>query len=135
VNARLVIDSLAHARFVVAAAREQWTLDHDMDRLLDVAVPCVRAVLVHAADWLGHRDGSPEGSLEGDADLPALLANEGLASWLELFGCDLQALYDDPGGLEPARLFSLERHVERLLWALGLFPWETDHGQVFISVP
>lgn len=133
--ADLVVDSLAHARVAVQAARLSYRTSDDLGALLDVAFPCVRAVLGHVADWLGHRDGLAEGMIVAGSDLPERLRPFELEKWLDLFGRDLQALYATPDhGLDTARLFALARHAERLLWTLQICPWPIDEG-VYYSVP
>jgi hypothetical protein len=79
--------------------------------------------LTHAADWLGHRDGLAEGQIFAGDDLPARLEPYGLSRWIKLFGRDLAACYRDDGALDFDVTTSLSRHVERLLWALGVYCW------------
>ncbi|TWB77200.1 uncharacterized protein DUF4238 [Nitrospirillum amazonense] len=82
------------------------------------------AILAHAANWLGHRAGLPEGqSFNGD-DLPLRLKEYGLDKWLELFGRDLEAAHGDVDrGLNIDSIKNLSRHAERLLWSFGLYAW------------
>ena len=86
------------------------------------------AVLGHAADWVGHRDGLAEGQpFDGD-DLPERLAVYGLRSWITLFGRDLAACYTEEGALDLNVVTTLSRHVERLFWSLGMFCWPEGGG-------
>lgn len=133
--ADLVVDALAHARESILEARLAYRTSDDLDALLRVALPCVSAILGHAADWVGHCDGLAEGETFMGDDLPKRLRDLELEDWLNLFGRDLRALYQDPDrGLDPARLFALARHVERILWTFQICPWPIDAG-VYYSVP
>ncbi|PZT92008.1 hypothetical protein [Sphingomonas sp.] len=68
----------------------------------------------------------------------------GLGSWITLFGRDLAACYTEEGALDLNVVTTLSRHVERLLWSLGLFCWPegggvrcsvTEHGLIFGELP
>lgn len=118
-----VIESLEFAEKEVAALRTQMSDASDVGLISIRALECVRAILDHAADWLGHRDGLAEGEQFAGRDLPDRLRSRGLDRWIELFGRDLAACYGPEGTLEFAILATLSRHVERLLWALGIYCW------------
>nr|WP_140404690.1 hypothetical protein [Sphingomonas sp. CDS-1] len=119
----LVVDSLDYARTEIAAARLRMADDSDIGGASTIALECVSAVLVHAADWLGHRDGlAPDQPFAGD-DLAQRLAPSGLDHWLALFGRDLAASYGDDDAIDLAVVSTLSRHVERLFWSLGIYCW------------
>lgn len=65
----------------------------DIDAATARAIECLTAVLGHAADWLGHRDGLAVGQVFAGNDLPDQLKGRGLDRWIELFGRDLAACY------------------------------------------
>jgi hypothetical protein len=133
--ASLVVDSLEAGRARVERARARYFEDKLLDPLMMEGLAAVHQVLGHAADWLGHRDGLPEGSPFAGSDLPARLRPYGLEAWLNLFGRDLRAAYGSPDGkLHSAQLFALSRHVERLLWTFQLFPWPLPEGGVYCNV-
>ena len=99
-----------------------------------LALECVSAVLTHAADWLGHRDGLADGETFAGSDLAERLATRGLDRWLEVFGLDLAACYGPDGTLEFSVVTSLSRHVERLFWSLGLYCWpDGDNVRCIVS--
>lgn len=130
----LVRNSLAHAKAVAAAARSEFANHQNVDLVLEAVLPAAEAVLRHCAQWCGHKHGLPEGvTFQGD-DLAMQLSSDGLGSWLALFERDLQALYAEPA-LEPASLVALTRHMERLLWVLGVCPWPITDDDVFVSLP
>lgn len=132
--ADLVITSLDFARREIGAARARMTDDSDVGETSLIALECVSAVLNHAADWLGHRDGlAPDQPFAGD-DLAARLAPSGLDHWLALFGRDLMASYGEDGAIDLTVVATLSRHVERLLWSLGIYCWpEDDNVRCVIS--
>lgn len=126
--ADLVLDSLKHASEAIGMAHARMTDSSDVGEAFNVALESVSAVLGHAADWVGHRDGLAEDQpFEGD-DLQARLAPYGLDHWLTLFGRDLTASYTEVGALDLSVVATLSRHVERLLWSIGVYCWPDDGG-------
>lgn len=128
VYADLVMDSFEHAKEAVAAARSRMTDPSDVNETFGTAYETVSAMLGHAADWLGHRDGLAQGQpFDGD-NLAERLAAHGLERWISLFGRDLAACYKEDGALDLNVVTTLSRHVERLFWSLGVFCWPEDGG-------
>lgn len=122
----MVIDSFNYAKTAVAEARSRMSDPSDVSETFLVAYRAVSAVLGHAADWIGHRDGlAVDQPFAGD-DLPTRLAVHGLEQWIALFGRDLAACYSEDGALDLNVVTTLSRHVERLFWSLGLFCWPED---------
>lgn len=133
VYADLVIDSFEHAKTEIALARSRMSGPSDVNDTFLAGLETVAAVLGHAADWVGHRDGLAEGQpFDGD-DLPQRLAIYGLDSWITLFGRDVAACYTEEGALDLNVVTTLSRHVERLFWSLGLVCWP-EGGCVRCSV-
>jgi hypothetical protein len=132
--ADLLSDSLFSAQQEIRSAKQAYLVDKVMDRLLDVALLHVSSVLDHAAEWLGHRDGLPEQESLPVTSLPEKLNVQGLREWLELFGRDLRRLYDGDDQFTTENILALSRHVERLLWTMGMFPWPTEDGRLYISL-
>ncbi len=132
--ADLVITSLDFARREIGAARAKMADDSDVGEASLIALECISAVLNHAADWLGHRDGlAPDQPFAGD-NLSARLAPSGLDHWLALFGRDLAASYGEDGAIDLAVVTTLSRHVERLFWSLGIYCWpEDDDARCVVS--
>lgn len=132
--ADLVLESLDYAEQQVTIERERMADQSDVRRAFSRAYECAAAVIVHAADWLGHRDGLAEDQPFAGADLPERLKSRGLDLWIELFGRDLAACYGPEGTLEISALTTLSRHVERLFWSLGLYCWpEGDDVRCIVS--
>jgi hypothetical protein len=126
-HALLLLGSLEHARDEMEAARQRYADIQDIASLAGTAITYASAILAHAADWLGHRDGLAEGEIvEGD-DLMVQLQGMDFADWIELFGRDLRSVYETVDGrLDIERALTLSRHVERLLWTFGVLPWPED---------
>jgi len=132
--ATLCLDSLFSAQQEIRSARQAYLVDEAMDQLLDVALLHVSSVLEHAAEWLGHRDGLPAQESFPGSSLPEKLKAQGLRDWLELFGRDLRRLYDGNNQFTSENILALSQHVERLLWTMGMFPWPTEDGRLYVSL-
>ena len=128
IYADLVVDSLEHARNAVTVARAHMSDPSDVFETFQVAREAVSAVLGHAADWIGHRDGLADDQPFDGADLPDRLKAHGLGRWITLFGRDLAACYNAEGALDLSVVTALSRHVERLLWSLGVYCWTEGEG-------
>lgn len=124
--AKLVIDSLDYAEYEIVAERARMADSSDINAAATRAIECLTAVLGHAADWLGHRDGLADGHVFAGGDLPDRLKGRGLDRWIELFGRDLAACYPPDGTLDMSVVTSLSHHVERLLWSVGIYAWPDD---------
>jgi hypothetical protein len=72
----------------------------------------------------------------GDQELETALREAGLQNWLDVFRHDLGVLWDRRGHWKSQDEFlAINRHVERLLWQAGVFPWKTEGGEIRIEVP
>ncbi|MBX8554760.1 hypothetical protein K5D43_09720 [Pseudomonas cichorii] len=132
--ATLFLDSLSSAQQAIQCAKQTYLVDLEMDHLLDVALIHISSVLDHAAEWLGHRDGLPSQESFPGSSLPENLKNQGLRDWIELFGRDLRRLYDTDDQFTIESILALSQHVERLLWTVGMFPWPTEDGGLYVSL-
>lgn len=126
VYAQLVIDSLDYADREIGAERSRMADGNDIDATTSRAIECLTAVLGHAADWFGHRDGLADGQVFAGSDLTERLMARGLDRWVMLFGRDLAACYPPDGTLDMSVVTSLSRHAERLLWSFGIYGWPDD---------
>lgn len=121
--AAAVVETIQFAEREIATERAKSRELNDVGPVYRRALEHVYAILGRAADWLGYRAGLPKGeAFEGD-DLPVRLQPRGLDRWLELFGRDLAAVYEDEAGINMAVATRLSQHVDRMLWALGVFAW------------
>lgn len=130
----LFSESLLSAQREIRGARQAYLDDGLMDVLLDAALMHLSFVLAHAAEWLGHRDGLPEQHDFPGASLPEELRAQGLQDWIELFGMDLRRLHDVDGQFTAENVLALSRHVERLLWTMGMFPWPMEDGGLYVTL-
>lgn len=131
----LTLAALQHALTTIPIARRAYHLDANMDKLMAVALPAIAALLNHISHLVGHCDGIQRAAFEDDL-LSANLEKAGLRTWVDLFHGDLATIWNRRGRWTSIEeFFLLNRHVERLLWAFGMFPWKTDEGNVWISVP
>jgi hypothetical protein len=132
--AKLVEGSLEKARTVILPARLAYRFDGNLDRLLEAAFPPLVGVLEHVAHLLGHAE-ALRYPLERYG-VASTFEKAGLRPWLELLQSDLQLIWDHSGRWKSIDEFLiLNRHVERLLWQVGLFPWKTPEGLIRVEVP
>lgn len=130
----LFSDSLSRARVAVNEARLSYFSNGDLDALLTMATHHASVVLLHAAEWIGHRDGlvaSEEAARPSFRDDPMA---SGLDLWLELLARDLRDLHDAPEKYKSESVFELAKHVERLLWLFQIFPWPMEDGRMYVNV-
>lgn len=132
--ADLVIHSINHAKSEINDIRSSNTNQIDVDKILLTALKVSSSVLTYAADWIGHRDGLSDNQPFDGNCLPDRLAIYGLKSWILLFARDLSACYTKDGALNMNIVTALSRHVEPLLWSLGIFCWpESDSFRCAVS--
>jgi hypothetical protein len=119
----------------ILAARLAYRYSADLDTLLSVAKSRIRHVLLFSADLLGHcaaihLEAAPSGSELDDA-----LQRAGLQSWLPRFANDLEMHRQRLGQWDSFDEFlAFNVHVERLMWQLGMIPWDTGAG-LRVEVP
>ena len=107
----------------------------DLDRLLGVALPAIRRVLMVAADLLGHCASTGEQPLAGNSALDESLDRAGLRAWLGVYFDDLARFHRRLGRWETFEEFlAFNIHAERLLFAFGMFARETPEG-LRVEVP
>ncbi|WP_147469136.1 hypothetical protein [Pseudomonas syringae group genomosp. 7] len=133
--ATLVEDSYASAKEKICSARMEYRVSGNIEILLNTVLPQISFFLTHAAEWLGHRDGLPESEFFPGSKLLDYLEVLELNLWLELFGRDLRKLYDTDDQFTTKNIFSLSRHVERILWTFQIFPWLMEDGTIYVTVP
>lgn len=131
-----LIGALSRADEVVNAARSAYRTDGDLDKLIAVAFTCVGHVLTCAATLHGHHADSQKSPFDDEGRLEALLIRLDLRSWFDIFGIDLKTLWLRRNRWESIQEFiDFNRHVERLLWQFGLYPWRNPDGRVRFAVP
>ncbi|MBD1866744.1 hypothetical protein H6F95_05370 [Cyanobacteria bacterium FACHB-471] len=120
----------------IPQVRLTYRIDNDLDRLLSFALSSTGDVLRYAAYLLGHCDDLDRSPYDDDGRLAATLENAGLTGWLAIFQTDLQKIWGNQGRWTSFQEFlTLNRHLERLLWQSGIFPYKTPEGGMYVSVP
>lgn len=126
---QLLTDALDRLRETVLPARLAYRYDGDLDALLAVTMPHVRNVLQFAADLLGHCAGRGMSATEPGSDLATALDGIGLKNWLPRYAGDLEMCRLSYGKWQSFDEFlTLNVHVERLMWQLGMIPWANENG-------
>ncbi len=135
VKRELLATALGEMRSAGLAARLDYRYHGDMDRLLGVVMPRISYVLQFSADLLGHCAASGADPFDEDGELAAALAEAGLQHWFPIYRDRLERLRMRMGLWESFDEFlKLNVHVERLMWQLGMLPWEGPAG-MRIEVP
>ena len=116
-------------RETVLPARLAYRYDGDLDALLALTMPNIRYVLQFAADLLGHCAALGMKASEPESDLAVALERVGLTNWLPRYAADLETCRQRYGKWQSFDEFlTLNVHVERLMWQLGMIPWSNDDG-------
>ena len=132
---QLLAGSLNRMRSVVVKERLAYRYHGDVDALLTVAFPAVRLVLTLAADLLGHCSSVETPPFHAGDELEQALEQAGLANWLEVYRADLERFRRRLGQWESfGEFLAFNVHVERLLWQLGMVPWESSEG-IRVEIP
>lgn len=134
-NRQLLAAAINRMRDTVLRERLAYRYRGDLDRLLAVTLPSIRQVLTFAGDLLGHSTvvGCPP--FQGSDELHISLEQAGLKNWLEMYKVDLEGFYKRLGRWQSFDEFlAFNVHVERLLWQLGMLPWQGPEG-IRVEVP
>jgi hypothetical protein len=132
---QLLTDALDRLRKIVLPARLAYRYDGDLDALLATTMPHVRNVLQFAAELLGHCAGRGMSAVEPGSDLALALERIGLRNWLPRYAGDLEICRLGYGKWQSFDEFlTLNVHVERLMWQLGMIPWANENG-IRVEVP
>ena len=137
-KSQLLAEGVNRMRDTVLQERIAYRYHGDLDKLLDITLPSIRHVLIFAADLLGHCANACSPSPQTSDELQVSLEQAGLKNWLEMYRVDLEQFHRRLCRWESFNEFlALNVHVERLLWQLGMFPWEApgEYGSRFLWVP
>jgi hypothetical protein len=128
--------TVARAQETVPNARFTYRFDRDLGSLLETAISSAGAIIKYSACLLGYSDGLSVPPFEKKDPLADQLERAGLRGWFDSFHVDLKKVHECTGRWASAQEFiALNRHVERVLWVFGLFPWRTPEGLVRVEVP
>ena len=132
---QLLSEAIDRMRSMVVKERLAYRHHGDVDALVAVAFPAVRQVLTCAADLLGHCSSSDTPPFDAGDQLEKALLQAGLVNWLAMYRNDLERFGSQLGRWESFDEFlTFNTHVERLLWQLGMVPWEASEG-IRVEVP
>ena len=132
---QLLAGGVNRMRCIVVKERLAYRYHGDVDVLLAVAFPAVRQVLTLAADLLGHCSSAKIQPFHAGDELEEALEQAGLANWLDVYWADLERFRGRLGQWESfGEFLAFNVHVERLLWQLGIVPWESSKG-IRVEIP
>ena len=131
----LLVDSIDRLMSLIPQERLAYRQHGDLDKLLDVAMPAIRLVLRFAANLLGHCSFIGDSPFDESGVLKDALERAGLTAWFNWYQGHLERFHRRLGRWESFDEFlDFNIHVERLLWAVGMFPWEGPEG-LRIEIP
>ena len=131
-------DSLASAIDLIPRRRLAYRVHGNLDEFLRETLDVLSDVLLHAASAIGHFDGLDEDLFSADSGrrLEETLKSLSLFKWIDTYRRDLRRIHDSRGRwTSPRELLMVSIHVERLLWAFGIFPWRTAAGEIRVEIP
>jgi Protein of unknown function (DUF4238) len=132
---QLLTEALDRLRETVLPVRLAYRYNGDLEALLAATMPNIRHVLQFAADLLGHCAALGMAASEPESDLAVALERMGLKNWLPRYAADLETCRQSYGKWQSFDEFlTLNVHVERLMWQLGMIPWSNDDG-MRVEVP
>ncbi len=121
---------------VVPRERLAYRFHGDLDRFLKSAISAAGNLLTYAATLLGHYDGLCQSVYDDEGVLAHVLEKNSLRGWFDSFQRDFASLFERSGDWKSVQEFlSLNRHIERILWQFGVFPWRNELGQVRVEIP
>lgn len=116
--------------------RLDYRVHGNLDRFLEATISSIGTAMNWAAQVMGHYDGLSESVYDEDGNLRKALKEIGLLAWMDTFGRDLSKLFERRGQWESVQEFlAMNRHIERVLWPFGVFPWRNEEGQVRVEIP
>ena len=126
----LLAGSLDRLRSKASEVRRAYQGEHDVGELVDAVMPEIDNVLAFAASLMGHCASAGLSVIDGKGGLAETLDREGLSRWFDVYRADLDRFHRRLGRWESFDEFlAFNRHVERLLWGIGIILWE-DSGTV-----
>ena len=131
----LLANSLDRLRSRASDARRVYRGENDAEEFLGVVMPAIGDVLAFAASLSGHCASAGVSALDGKGDLAAALDRAGLSRWFDVYQADLERFRRRLGMWESFEEFlAFNRHVERLLWGIGMILWEDGDTFRFLLV-
>lgn len=130
------IAALDRAREKIPPAKLDYRTHSDIDKLFAIVDPLVHELLSSAAMLLGQVDGADVDLNDREGALDRALSVIGLKAWLTTYQADLRTFREQVGGWKTRDDFvRFNRHVERILWQFGIFPWRKPDRTCRIEIP
>jgi hypothetical protein len=132
----ILITVLERMQEAIPRERLAYRVHGDLHHFLEIAISSIGLMMTYAGTLLGHYDGLCESIFDDEGDLMQSMEKSGLKAWANIFRRDLDRLFNRIGKWESIQeLLTLNRHIERVLWQFGVFPWRNDQGQVRVEIP
>lgn len=132
----ILLAALDRIQESIPRERLDYRFHGNFDRFLQSTISAIGPVLIYMGTLLGHCDGLCQSAYDEEGSLTQALEKIGLHNWVDTFRRDLVRLFERQGKWESGQEFlALNRHMERVLWQFGLFPWRNDQGQVRVEIP
>lgn len=130
-----LVASVNRMKATVLKERLAYRYHGNLDELLAITLSSVRQVLSFAADLLGHCSFAEIPSFDDSDKFGDALEQAGLTNWLKMYQVDLERFHKRLGRWESfSEFLAFNVHVERLLWQLGMLPWEGPEG-IRVEIP
>jgi hypothetical protein len=132
----LLLAALKRAREAIPRERLAYRSHGDLDRFLESTISSIGTLMTYAGMLLGHCDGLCQSLYDEKGNLTPVLEKMGLRAWIDVLRRNLAGLFERRGEWKSMQEFlALNRHIERVLWQFGVFPWRNDQGEVRVEIP
>lgn len=122
-----VLHSLRAREAAVVAARQRYRTNGDLDSLVATVFGHLKPIFASLGAYAGACDaGGVSECLPFDGEQGAALNN-----WWATFHRELRSDWDGARWSSPGRFEDLSRHVDRLLWSMGMFPWRNGDDWIW----
>ena len=121
----LLAGSLVRLRSKASEAWRAFGGEVDVGEFLHAVMPEIGNVLKFAASLAGHCASTGVSAIDGPSALAEALDKAALRRWFDVYQADLDQFRRRLGKWESFEEFlAFNRHVERLLWGVGMILWE-----------
>jgi len=132
----IMLAVLEKARETIPRERLAYRSHGDLHQFLELSISSIGAVMTYAGTLLGHCDGLCQPVYDDNGCLTQVLETMGLQLWVDALRRDLARLFERRDEWKSVQEFlALNRHIERVFWQFGVFPWRNDQGKVRIEIP
>ena len=131
----LLVGSIDRLVSLVPEERLAYRQHGDLGKLLDVVMPAIRNALRFAGNLLGHCSFAGDSPFDQSGALQGALERAGLTKWFNWYQGHLDRFHRRLGRWSSfGEFLAFNIHVERLLYLVGMFPWEGPEG-LRIEIP